>query len=298
MYRWLTDADTTRSLWWHFFVIIIPDNYDASHPNNGTLWITDGNNDHPDEFPTIENYNMVIASQLAKGTGLITGCLFQIPNEKMLFSSDPEQKNRSEDSIIAFTWAHFLDHPDEPEWLVRLPMVKASLRALDVMTQYASEVLRIPNLDYYCVSGASKRGWVTWDVAAMDYQSGRIAAIAPIVLDAINFVEVEHHQFRSYGGWTFFLGDYYDQNITARFDDPNMNKLQQIEDPYFYRDRLTLPKLIVNSGGDEFQQPDGIIISLFLYLSYLYLYLYLTPLFIAVQTLTIGGQKCLIQNTF
>jgi PhoPQ-activated pathogenicity-related protein len=31
--------------------------------------------------------------------------------------------------------------------------------------------------------------------------AGRVMAICPIVLDAINFVDVEHHQWRSYGGW-------------------------------------------------------------------------------------------------
>ncbi|CAE7708084.1 aprA, partial [Symbiodinium microadriaticum] len=67
----------------------------------------------------------------------------------------------------------------------------------------------------------------------------RVVAIVPIVLDAINFV-----------------ADYYEQNITRRYDDPNMLLLQENEDPYFYIERLTMPKLIVNGVGDEFQQPD------------------------------------------
>lgn len=151
--RWLTDADTTRSLWWHYLVVIVPSNYNPSFARNATLWITDGDNDSPDELPTRFNYNMLLASELAMGTGLITGCLFQIPNEKMVFASDPEQKRRGEDAIIAFTWAHFLDHPDQPEWLVRLPMVKASVRAMDAVTDFCNKKLNIPNVDYYSVSG-------------------------------------------------------------------------------------------------------------------------------------------------
>lgn len=34
-------------------------------------------------------------------------------------------------------------------------------------------------------------------------------------------------------------------------------KLIEIEDPYSYRDRLTMPKLIVNAAGDQFFLPDS-----------------------------------------
>lgn len=40
------------------------------------------------------------------------------------------------------------------------------------------------------------------------------------------------------------------------FDDPNMMLLQKEVDPYFYKERLTMPKLVVNAVGDELQQPD------------------------------------------
>jgi PhoPQ-activated pathogenicity-related protein len=184
---------------------------------------------------------------------MVVTALFQIPDEHITFSSDPIQKSRSEDAIIAFTWDHFLKDPSNPEWLVRFPMVKASLRAMDATKEYMQFKYpeKATSLDYFNVAGASKRGWTTWLVGAVD--PTRVMTIIPIVLDAINFTAVEHHQFRSYGAWSFALEDYTDMNITERFDDPNMVTLQQNVDPYFYKERLTMPKFVVNAGMDEFQ---------------------------------------------
>lgn len=63
----------------------------------------------------------------------------------------------------------------------------------------------------FMVSGASKRGWTTWLVGAVDT---RATAIAPIVMDLLNFEKNIAHMFKAYGGWTFAFIDYYNMNIT------------------------------------------------------------------------------------
>lgn len=255
--RRLTDADfapssQSGSLWQHFMVVIVPD--DVKWTRNATLYITGGTNDN--NVPSASSEDILVCAALALANNIVAGALFQIPNEHTTFTADPIQKSRTEDAIIAFTWAHFLDDPTQPNWLVRFPMVKACLKAMDTVTAFMST--KFPDagyaLDYYSVAGASKRGWTTWLVGAVDTE--RTVLIVPIVLDAINFVEFMHHQYRSYGNFSFALSDYADEDIMARIDDPNMPLLQQYEDPYFYKDRLTMPKLIVNAVGDEFQQPD------------------------------------------
>jgi hypothetical protein len=137
-------------------------------------------------------------------------------------------------------------------------------------------------LTHFVVSGASKRGWTTWLTGIVDPNRYipwfitrqilivvlcfdlRVVAIVPIVLDIINFVTTEHHQYRSYGGWTWAINDYWECNVMERVDTPEMTELQKVIDPFFYLDRLTMPKLIVNAVLDEFMQP-GMLLRRFYY---------------------------------
>ena len=254
---WLTDEvfasdSDCKSVWWHMLFVVVPSN--VAYSRNATMYVSGMSNNNA--LPGADDEDIKIAAYLAMGTQAVSAVLFHIPNQHTTFADDPDQVSRSEDKLIAYTWDHFLKDPSQPEWLLRFPMVKASLRAMDTITAFVAQKFPEENysLDYYSVMGASKRGWTTWLVGAVDPE--RVVAIVPIVLDAINFVEVMHHQFRSYGGWSWALNDYYVMNITARFDDPNMALLQEQVDPYWYKERLTVPKMVVNAGMDEFQQPD------------------------------------------
>jgi len=157
-------------------------------------------------------------------------------------------------SIIALTWRHFLDYPDQTEWLLRFPMVKASLRAMDMVSEFAQDILGHPAITRWGVTGASKRGWTTWLVGAVDPE--RVVMIMPIVLDCLNMQKSFHQMYQNTGNWTFTMNDYWQEGINGRLDDVNMPLMTSLIDPYAYRERLTMAKMIVSSTGDEFFMPD------------------------------------------
>jgi PhoPQ-activated pathogenicity-related protein len=104
------------------------------------------------------------------------------------------------------------------------------------------------------VSGASKRGWTTWLTAAADK---RVVAVAPMVIDLLNVDPSFRHHHAAYGRYADAVKPYVENNIVQRMDQPAMKASLAILDPYAYRDRLTMPKLLVNSTGDQFFLPDS-----------------------------------------
>ncbi len=176
----------------------------------------------------------------------------QIPNAPITFADDPLQESRDGDSIIAYTWATYLEDTSDPVQNIFLPMTRAAVRSMDTMQDFMSELLGSPT-EYFTISGASKRGWTTWLTGAMDQE--RVAAIVPIVWDAINLSEVFHHQWRSYGGWSFALKDFVENGVMEYLDTQEMMDLQNLIDPHFYRTRLTMPKFVMTGLMDEFQMP-------------------------------------------
>lgn len=241
---WRTKEDVDRTLWEHWLVITKPAKVTA---NKAFLLIGGGRNGR--DAPTSTPREI---KEVALATGTVVAALGTIPNQPLIFHGDG--KPRSEDDLIAYTWNQFMTTGDET-WPARLPMVKSVVRAMDAIQALMSSEQggRLP-IDGFVVAGGSKRGWTTWMTAAVD---PRVVAIVPIVIDVLNVDQSMRHHFAAYGFWAPAVGDYVHHKIPQRMDTPENKALMRLVDPYYYRDRFTMPKFIVNSGGDQFFVPDS-----------------------------------------
>lgn len=242
---WRTEKEVDKPVWKHWINVYRPAN---AKPGIAMLFISGGNNERRDK----PGPDPMLLS-IAKETGVVIADLKGIPSEPLYFK-DEDNKRRNEDGIIAYTWDKHLRGGDD-EWPLRLPMTKASVRAMDSVTAFLkSKDGGELAVDRFIVAGASKRGWTTWTTAAVDK---RVIAIAPMVIDLLNMVPSFIHHWRAYGFWAPAIQDYTDIRMQEWFLTKEFKKLMKIEEPWEYRDRLTMPKLIINSAGDDFFLPDS-----------------------------------------
>ncbi len=241
---WRSEKEVNRTAWWHWLTIVKP--AEVKH-SKALLYVTGGNNNST--APTKADASLL---NVAKTTKSIVAELRMVPNQPLIFSDD--QKSRVEDEIIAYTWDKYIKTGDEL-WPLRLPMTKAAVRAFDTMQTFcATAEGGNVKLDGYVVMGGSKRGWTAWTTAIVDK---RVVAVIPIVIDLLNVVPSFQHHRAVYGYYAPAVGDYEAMGLMGKEDTPEYRALMKIEEPYEYRQRLTLPKFIINATGDQFFLPDS-----------------------------------------
>jgi PhoPQ-activated pathogenicity-related protein len=241
---YLTKEEVDKPLWKHWLTVVVPDHVTTS---TALLYINGGSNDRP--APQSADPAMVIG---ALATHSVVADLHGIPSEPLVFVGDG--RKRTEDAIIAYTWDKFLKTGDE-RWPARLPMTKAVVRAMDtVQTFCQSDAGGKVKVDSFAVAGSSKRGWTTWSTAAVDK---RVVAIIPIVIDTLHMEQNPGRQLAAYGSFSPAVKDYTDIDLPKWTGTPQLHDLMKIEDPWSYRDRYTMPKLLINSTGDQYFLPDN-----------------------------------------
>ena len=241
---WRTAAEVDHPIWKHWLTIIRPDQVKGT---TGFLFITGGSlKDKAPDKPSPTNVDTALASHT------VVAELRGVPNEPLVFSDDP--KPRTEDQIIAYTWVKYMKTGDET-WPLHIPMTKAAVRAMDTVTAFCATPAggKVP-VDKFVVAGGSKRGWTTWTTAATDK---RVVAIVPMVIDMLNSVKSFEHHFRAYGFYSPAVKDYEDMNIMKVSNLPQYAALMRLEEPYSYRERFTMPKLMINAAGDQYFLPDS-----------------------------------------
>lgn len=256
--RWKT-ADEIYSIggvntreWQHNLTIVRPRLTPPAFPKTTALLVISGSSNRgapPDQAV------IAAAGSAAAQTGAVIVVLEQVPNQPIVFAGDPEEKPRVEDDAIAVTYRRFLDEvggledPSTSEWPLLLPMVKSAVRAMDATQEFL--VTQGVTVNDFVVTGASKRGWTTWLTGATDPKQ-RVIGIMPLVIDTLNMVPSLTHHWQVYGEWSNAIRDYSRERIFDELDTLEGALLRQIVDPWEYRGRLTMPKYVINSTGDQF----------------------------------------------
>jgi PhoPQ-activated pathogenicity-related protein len=158
---------------------------------------------------------------------------------------------KKEDEIIALTFREFLK-TGEPDWPLLEPMVKSAVRAMDATQESLKKEWGL-DVEKFTVTGASKRGWTTWLTAAAD---DRVAGIAPMVINMLNMSEHTQLQKASFGGQASEQIDEY-KGLDEFINTPRGVALRKIVDPWEYRTRLSLPKLIILGTNDRYWPLDA-----------------------------------------
>jgi PhoPQ-activated pathogenicity-related protein len=245
--NWLSTDLVDETEWWHWITLVVPDELQYQ---TAMLMIGGGNKDKG--LPEKADANSV---QMALATQSVVANLHNVPFQPLTFAGDDYGK-RVEDELIAYGWRRFLEGGAKDEdavWLARLPMTKAAVSAMDVVTEVINSEYE-KSIEKYVVAGGSKRGWTTWTTAAVD---DRVEGIIPIVIDLLNLVPSFHHHWRSYGFWAPYVGNYVHEGIMDWQGSAEYDKLVSITEPYSFIDLYTMPKLLINATGDQFFLPDS-----------------------------------------
>ncbi|MBN2136879.1 MAG: PhoPQ-activated pathogenicity-related family protein [Sedimentisphaerales bacterium] len=241
---WRSKEEVDRPVWRHRLTIFKPDKANA---DTALLHINGGSN-RSDFSDGLDMALSIVAVQ----AGAVLADLKTVPNQPLNFVDGG--RPRSEDAIIAYSFDKFLETGDAT-WPVLLPMAKSAVRAMDTVQSHLKGLdSGALNIKKFVVAGASKRGWTTWLTAAVDK---RVVAICPAVIDVLNMGESMRHHHAAYGFWAPAIHDYEEMKIFDRLDTPRGKELRGFIDPYSYRERYTMPKLLLNSSGDQFFLPDS-----------------------------------------
>ena len=228
--------------WKHYMIVVEP--AELNYPDCSILFITGG---RIGRKPSDGDF--ALAGLLAAQSGSYVSLLFQVPNQPLF-------DNLSEDALIAETLIRAIADKDAT-WPALFPMAKSAIRAMDA-TQEVIQQETGREVKHFLVTGASKRGWTTWLSAASG--DPRVAAIAPIVIDTLNIQRQMQYQVETWGTWSQSIHDYTERDIIdldlEKMDD-FVKRLWRMVDPYSYRSRMTLPKLLIHGTNDPYWTVDA-----------------------------------------
>jgi len=189
---------------------------------------------------------LAIATILANTLRAVVAVLHDVPNQPLF-------GGLTEDDLIAHTFVKYLETKDKT-WPCLFPMTKSAVKAMDAVQEVAKKKLGV-QIERFVVSGASKRGWTTWFTGTLG--DPRVAGIAPLVYDNLNLPAQMAHQLESFGTYSEQIEPYTRRGLPDMVKSEAGRELARIVDPYTYRDKITMPKMIIVGTNDRYWPLDA-----------------------------------------
>lgn len=220
--------------WTHSLTLIEPKNLEDQ--NHVIVFVAGGSiGDGP------RDGDVASGTILARVAKMRVAVLQNVPNQ-------PLMGGRKEDDLITESWLRYLETGDTT-WPLLFPMVKSAVKAMDVVQEFSQAEFGKKPTSFF-ITGASKRGWTSWLTPVVDK---RIKATAPLVIDVLNFRPQMDNQLQVWGAYSEQIADYTSKGLIKKEKGtPREEALLAMMDPYTYRSRLTLPKLIVIGSNDPY----------------------------------------------
>lgn len=188
----------------------------------------------------------MLSQTLASQLGATVVHVMGVPNQPLW--------GMREDDLIAHTFTKYVETGD-PTWPLLLPMTKGAFKSMEAVQEYTTQ--QNQPLDKFIVAGASKRGWTSWLMGSIDTDN-RVVGIMPVVYDNLDLNKQLPHQFESWGEYSPMIADYTRRGLQQLLTTPRGQELTRMVDPYTYRARLTMPKLLVNGTNDPYWTTDAL----------------------------------------
>ncbi|CAI5973622.1 unnamed protein product, partial [Closterium sp. NIES-65] len=237
----------------------VPDNLSSASKGLVLLFVGAGWNDHGRDdrrytIPDTTDVYIHVAAPLLVDLGMMGVMVHQQPMMPITFHVAPPGVTRSmseelQEEITAFTMGMALYDPSTPEWPIFMPMAKSIVRAMDAVQLAARQMLPHVPVEAFVSVGVSKRAHMAWLSAALDK---RVVAFIAYGYDLINLQPNLQHLLDSVGAVPILGRFYVDYNLTHFLHSPLLPPLLSYTDPYFFRERLTMPKLLISASNDEF----------------------------------------------
>lgn len=220
--------------WEHRVLVVVPAKVDF--PDTSLLVITGGSGSAQETQ---------MWSMLAAAVAMPVAVLYNIPNQPLF-------DGKTEDALIAYTFSQYLLTGDDT-WPLLFPMTKSAVKAMDALQAFSQQTLAKP-IEHFIVTGASKRGWTTWLTGAAD---PRVKAIIPMVIVNLNMAKQMPHQLETWGKYSEMIDDYTKRGLQGLLTTEEGQRLGAMVDPYTYRDRITMPTLMINGTNDRYWTLDA-----------------------------------------